>query len=165
LSFIDARLIEQGFSPAKASLYASIPNWIMPLTAIFAGQWVDRTGARFLCIGTASVAATISMLLLGYTSFSLLGVVLFGVLGASAAGVIMSLTIDAMPGSARAFGMGIFFTTYFICVLPTPAIGGWLGDTYGSAGDALAFGALLFMLTALSSLCFRLFFNRSATTS
>lgn len=156
LTFIDARLTEVGFSTAKSVLYGSLPSWIMPLAAIVVGQWVDRTGARHLAIAVASFTAVVALLLLAYTPWSLLGVLLFGVLGASAAGVIMALTVQAMPVGVRAFGMGVFFTIYFICVLLAPAIAGRLGDVTGGASSALALGALLFAITGVSSLLFKM---------
>lgn len=155
LSFVEIRFAEMGFSAFKGSWYASLASWLMPVAAITAGLWVDKSGARYRCIYFAAAGAIISMLILGYTNYALPGVLLFGLIGASSAGVIMSLTADAMPPSTRAFGMGIFFTIYFMVALPSAALAGWIGDLTGSAGNALAFGALLFLFTAISTVTFQ----------
>jgi hypothetical protein len=38
----------------------------------------------------------------------------FGLLGMASAGVIMALTSEAMSPQRRAFGMGVFFSFYFV---------------------------------------------------
>ena len=163
LSFIDTRFAELAFNPVKSSLYASLPSWIMPISAILAGQWVDRSNARYLAIFIASGAGVVAMLMLAYTQWAFASVLIFGIVGASAAGVIMSLTMFAMPVEARALGMGVFFTVYFLCVLPAPAIAGWLADQNGQTSSALAFAALLFLLTGLSAIAFRWLHQRWIT--
>ena len=42
----------------------------------------------------------------------------FGLLGMAPAGLIMALTAVAMAPHRRAFGMGIFFSAYFLLMAP-----------------------------------------------
>lgn len=155
LSFINIRLSELGYSAGLSGLLASIPGWLMPFCAVLIGQYADRSGKRDSIIHISSLAAVCSMLLLAFTDSVLPALVLFGAVGASSAGVIMSLTSESMPAEARSFGMGVFFTFYFIVNLPAPAIGGWLLDITGLAGISLCFAAVLFALTALGTWVFR----------
>ncbi len=156
LSFINIRLLELGYSQSISGLLASVPGWLMPFSAIAVGQYSDRTGSRDNVIYLSAVAAVVSMLLLAYTSIVLPALILFGLVGAASAGVIMSLTSEAIPADARAFGMGVFFTLYFALNLPAPAVAGWLLDVRGNAVASLTFAAALFALTAIGTLVFRM---------
>jgi hypothetical protein len=76
------------------------------------------------------------------------------------AGLIMALTGAAMAPHKRAFGMGIFFSVYFLLVAPAPAVAGWLFDRTGSAFAALLFAIALLVLTLVANFAFRLAQNR-----
>lgn len=161
LSFSAQALIQSGQTVTSAAIISSIPSWIMIFSAIVAGVLVDRTGQKNLVLYVSSLAAVISMLLLAFNAFVYFAVIIFGVIAMASAGVIMSLTGEAMPVESRAFGMGIFFTLYFLIGLPAPAIAGWLYDITGDAGMPLVFGALLFVMAALANVGFR-FIQRGA---
>ncbi len=68
----------------------------------------------------------------------------------------MALTGESMSAERRAFGMGVFFSTYFLVVAPAPAIAGWLYDKTGDPYHPILFAVALFGLTALSNSIFRL---------
>ena len=76
------------------------------------------------------------------------------------AGIIMSLSGQAMLPSNRAIGMGVFFSAYFLVVAPAATIAGWLFDRSGDAFYPVVFSAILFGLTAVSNLTFRLLQKR-----
>ena len=65
--------------------------------------------------------------------------------------VRMALTGEAMAPQRRAFGMGVFFSFYFVLMTAGPPIAGWLFDRTGSAYTAIVFAAGLF---APAALCF-----------
>jgi MFS family permease len=76
--------------------------------------------------------------------------VLFGLAGGAPAGVIMALTAEAMAPQRRAFGMGVFFSFYFVLMTLAPPLAGWLSDLGGNPFHALLFAVLLFVGAALS---------------
>jgi MFS family permease len=80
----------------------------------------------------------------------------FGLLGMAPAGVIMALIAEAVAPERRAFGMGIFFSAYFLVTAPAPALAGWLFDATGDAYQPIVFAACLIAAAALSNVLFRL---------
>jgi len=155
LSFAQPMIQSHGYSVLQAGVIASVPSWIMVFASIGAGQIVDRTGRSDAVLYTGMFTATISLLLLTQADAVWPAVILFGLIGAAPAGVIMALTGEAMPAHARAFGMGIFFSSYFVLVTPAPAIAGWLFDLTNKPEAAIIFGASLFALAAASNGVFR----------
>jgi MFS family permease len=144
-----------GYTALQAGVIASVPSWIMVFASIGAGQIVDRTGRSDLVLYTGMFAATVSLLLLTQSMALWPAVILFGLVGAAPAGVIMALTGEAMPAHARAFGMGLFFSDYFVLVTPAPAIAGWFFDVTNKPDAAIVFGASLFALAAVCNRIFR----------
>jgi hypothetical protein len=72
------------------------------------------------------------------------------------AGVIMSLPGAALRPENRAFGMGIFFSLYFVILAPAPMLAGWLYDASGNASWPIYLAAALIAATAIANLAFRL---------
>jgi hypothetical protein len=71
------------------------------------------------------------------------------------AGIIMALTTQAMAPRRRAFGIGVFFSSYYLVTTPTPWIAGWLFDTTGIAYWPIVFAAALFLFTGIANAVFR----------
>ena len=69
-----------------------------------------------------------SLLLLQHTAWAVALSLAFGLIGAAPAGIIMSLTAQSMAPQRRAFGMGVFFSFYFVLMTTGPPIAGWLFD-------------------------------------
>ena len=155
LSFIVEALVAAGFSDGSAAALASVPSWLMVITAIVAGQIADRTGQRSAVLYISMAGAVISLLMMAQGVAIVAAIILFGLLALGSAGVIMALTGESMPAESRAYGMGLFFTLYFIVGLPAPGIAGWLYDISGDPGAPLLFGAVLFALVALCNYWFR----------
>ena len=156
LSFAEHLLLEGRLSPLRAAAIASLPSWIMVIAAAVAGQIADRTRAHDLILYLCMAAAIVSLLALPFASLAIPSVLLFGLMGMAPAGIIMALTGQAMPAEARAFGMGVFFASYFVIVTPAPAIAGWLFDLTGDPSTPIKFAAALLAATALANLVFRL---------
>ncbi len=155
LSFIVEALINSGYTEGTAAAIASVPSWMMVITAIVAGQIADRTGNRNRVLYISMAGAVVSLLLMAQGVVIVAAVFLFGLLAMGSAGIIMALTGESMPAESRAFGMGLFFTLYFMVGLPAPGIAGWLYDITGNPGAPLLFGAGLFALVAVCNYWFR----------
>ena len=67
----------------------------------------------------------------------------------------MALTTQAMAPHRRAFGIGVFFSSYFLITTPAPGIAGWLFDTTGIAYWPIVFAATLFLFTGVANAVFR----------
>jgi hypothetical protein len=68
----------------------------------------------------------------------------------------MALTGEAVSKERRAFGMGIFFSAYFLIVAPAPAIAGRLFDVTHRAFAAVIFAVVLIIFTGVANYAFRL---------
>ena len=90
-----------------------------------------------------------SLLLLKQTQLAVVLSLFFGLMGMAPAGVIMALTAEAMAPQRRAFGMGVFFSLYFVLVTAAPPIAGWLFDRSQDAYWPIVFAAALFAGAAL----------------
>lgn len=149
LSFIVEVLMAHGFTEQRAGAVGSIPSWIMVFTAVAVGQLVDRTGHRDLVLYVGLILSAIGLTLLSFGIGVFANIVLLGTIGFGCAGVIMSLTGDAMPAESRAFGMGVFFTVFFAIGLPAPGIAGWFYDISGNVAMPMLFASALCLLAAV----------------
>ncbi|MEZ5876690.1 MAG: hypothetical protein R3D43_02385 [Tepidamorphaceae bacterium] len=85
-----------------------------------------------------------------------------GLVGALAAGPILSLPAAMMQPHNRAFGMGVFFTIYYLCIFAGPVVAGTLAETFGNAGVTFSFGAALLVFCGLCLAAFRRLEQRPA---
>jgi MFS family permease len=74
----------------------------------------------------------------------------------------MALTGEAMAPQRRAFGMGLFFSLYFVLMTLGPPIAGWLFDLSGDPFAPILFAIGLFTLAALTYHLFRVLKHRMA---
>ncbi|MDA8574836.1 hypothetical protein N9L79_04795 [Alphaproteobacteria bacterium] len=69
-----------------------------------------------------------------------------GIFGGGPGGLVMALSNSAMVTARRAFGMGYFFSLYFLIVSLAPVIAGWLFERTNDAFTPLVFGAGIFAM-------------------
>ena len=99
----------------------------------------------------------VALALLPWTEFAV-GLslrLLFGLIGTAPAGIILALTAQSMTPHRRAFGIGVFFSSYFLITTPAPGIAGWLYDATGIAYWPIVFAAVLFLLAGVANAVFR----------
>ena len=161
LSFAPRVLIAGGYDAPQAAAVISIASWVMIISGAICGQIADRTGKRDQILYLCAAVAMLTLLLLRQTSLAVALSLLFGLIGAAPAGVIMALTAEAMAPQRRAFGMGVFFSFFFVLVTVAPPIAGWLFDRYGDPFSPIVFAASLFACAALVYRVFRVVKRRS----
>ncbi|MDP1691756.1 MAG: MFS transporter [Burkholderiaceae bacterium] len=154
LSFAPRVLVAGGYGATQAASVISIASWVMIFSVTAAGRIADRTGrhATVLCVCLA--VGVMSLLLLPHGDWAVALSLAFGLIGAAPAGIIMSLTAQSMAPQRRAFGMGVFFSFYFIIMTAAPPVAGWLFDRTGKPFTAIAFAAGLFAATGLGFTAF-----------
>jgi predicted MFS family arabinose efflux permease len=155
LSFAPTLLTSSGIAPLAAAATISVASWVMIVSGAICGQVADRSGRPDTVLYICMAAAVISLVLLPNVEFAIFLSLMFGLVGMSPAGIVMSLSAQAMQPQNRALGMGIFFSSYFVIVAPAPVIAGWLFDLYADPYLPILLAALLFVLTVLSNLWFR----------
>jgi MFS family permease len=156
LSFAPQVLVAQGFGELKAAVVISLASWVMIFSGAICGQLADRTGKPDLILYICMAVAVASLLLLPQSSLAIPVALAFGLMGMAPAGVIITLTGESMAPERRAYGMGVFFTSYFVVLAPTPTIAGWLYDRSGDPIWPILFAVLLFTLTAVANGAFRI---------
>jgi predicted MFS family arabinose efflux permease len=155
LSFAPRVLMTGGYGATQAAAVISIASWVMILSGGICGQIADRTGKRDQILYVCTAVAVLTLLLLPQSSLAVALSLLFGLIGVAPAGVIMALTGEAMAPQRRAFGMGVFYSFYFVLVTVAPPIAGWLFDRSGNPYSPIVFAAALFACGALVNWAFR----------
>ena len=155
LSFGTRVLEGLGQSPITAAGTISVASWLMILSGTICGQVVDRFGNRELVLAVCMSGAVLALFLLSVPGAGLLASLLFGLVAMAPAGVIMALAGEALRPQNRAFGMGIFFTVYYLLMLGTPPLAGALFDHTGWVQGPILLAALLFASVVPLSLAFR----------
>jgi predicted MFS family arabinose efflux permease len=88
----------------------------------------------------------ILMVLLPRNGAVFLIVIALGLISGLPAGPIMSLPARMLQPQTRAIGMGVFFMTFFGCMMLGPVVGGALAKWTGSTAAAFDFGAAMVLL-------------------
>jgi MFS family permease len=154
LSFAPRVLVAGGFGAAEAAAVISLASWAMIVSGALGGRIADRSGRGEQLFYLCSVVGIGALLLMQFTDMAVGLSLLYGLAGGAPAGVIMALTGEAMAPQRRAFGMGLFFSIYFVLLSLGPPLAGWLFDRSGDPFRPILFAVLLFVGAAL---CFRLF--------
>jgi len=156
LSFAPQVLITGGLGALEAASIVSIASWVTIFSGAVCGQIADRTGRSDLVLYICLCCGMASLALLPHIGWAIPLSLGFGLLGVAPAGLIMALTGAAMAPQKRAFGMGLFFSAYFLMTAPAPAIAGWLYDRSGDAFVPILFAIALLALTLAANVVFRI---------
>ena len=154
LSFAPRVLMAGGHGPAQAAAVISLASWAMIFSGAIGGRIADRSGRGALLLYVCTAVAVVGLLLLRQTQLAVLLSLVYGLFGGAPAGVFMALSAQAMAPQRRAFGMGVFFSFYFVLLTLGPPLAGWLFDTSGDPFRPILFAVVLF---AGAALCYRLF--------
>jgi predicted MFS family arabinose efflux permease len=156
LSFAPRVLVAGGLGAFEAASTVSLASWVMIFSGALCGQLADRTGRSDLILYVCLCCAMASLVLMPHVGWAIPISLAFGLIGVAPAGIVMALTGEAMAPQKRAFGMGVFFSAYFLLAAPAPAIAGWLYDRTGDPFVPILFAAGLFGLALLANVAFRL---------
>jgi len=154
LSFAPRVLVAGGYGATQAASVISLASWVMIFSVTAAGRIADRTGRHATVLCACLAVAIVSLLLLRHGQWAVALSLAFGLIGAAPAGIIMSLTARSMAPQRRAFGMGVFFSVYFVIMTAAPPVAGWLFDRTGEPFAAIVFAAGLFAATGLGFVAF-----------
>jgi predicted MFS family arabinose efflux permease len=156
LSFAPRVLVADGYSELSAAATISLASWVMLGSGAVCGQIADRTGRSDLVLYFCLTAGVVALLALKLTAYATIWSLVFGLIGMAPAGIIMALTGQAVAKERRAFGIGVFFSAYFLIVAPAPAIAGRLFDITHWAFAAIIFAMALMIVTGVATNGFRL---------
>lgn len=155
LSFAPRVLMAGGHGPVQAAAIISLASWAMIFSGAIGGRIADRSGRGALMFYLCCVVGVAALLLLRQTAWAVPLSLVYGLAGGAPAGVIMALTGEAMAPQRRAFGMGVFFSLYFVLLSLGPPLAGGLYDARRDPFVPLQFAVLLFAGAALAFWLFR----------
>ena len=146
LSFGSKALITRGVGALEAATIVSLASWVMIFSGIFVGYVADRIGRNIILIYLGVAVGVGAILLISQPGYAILASLALGVFGFGPGGLVMALSNSAMAPARRAFGMGYFFSLYFLMVSLAPMIAGWLFERTNDAFTPLVFAAGTFAM-------------------
>jgi MFS family permease len=154
-SFAADVLTAHGMNAVEAASIASVASWLLIASGALAGMIADRTGRPGLILTICMSVAIGCLVMLPVPGWALAASIAAGLIGFAPAGLVMAPTSEAMAPQKRAFGMGVFFSAWFLMTAPAPAIAGWLRDRTGDAYAPMLFAIVAIVLTIAGYGCFR----------
>lgn len=148
-SFGPELFVARGMGLAEAGSVTSIILWLLAIVGSFAGFLTDWSGRRNLILVLGNLGFAVFVLIGSWTDQVLLNVVAMGIFSGVAVGAMMSLPSLILSPGARAVGMGIFFTVFYICSSVGPMIAGWIADLTGNIASTYQFAAVLLIASVL----------------
>jgi MFS family permease len=143
--FGTALLTERGWSLTAAGSATSLVLWSAVVCVPLGGFLSDRLGKpREVMLGGFALSALL-LFICARTENVVFWFVLLGVVASLPPGAIMSLPLRVLPPQARAIGMGLYFTMFYVCIVAAPIIAGQLAVVTGTSQAAFDLGiAMLF---------------------
>ena len=146
-SFGPDLFVARGLSLAAAGATTSIILWLLAAMGAVAGYLVDWSGRRYLILAAGNLSFALFVLIGSWTDQVLLNVIAMGAVSGVAVGAMMSLPALVLPPEARALGMGIFFSVFYLFQMTGPIAAGWLGAVTGDVATTFVFAAALLVLS------------------
>ena len=148
-------LVARGMTLQGATAQVSIVLWALAVAAPFGGILLDRIGRRDLLIATGCVIFALALAGLWVWPAAWVIFVVIGLASGLSAGPIMTMPADVLPPEARAVGMGLFFTIYYLLMSAGPALLGLWAEASGREETAFLGGLGALALTLLTLVAFR----------
>jgi predicted MFS family arabinose efflux permease len=165
VSFAPEFLATLGFSLAEASSLTSLISWSLIASIPISGILAERLSMPNLfmiggfLVGAAAIAAFVSTSATVPAFFTLVLVV--GLPGA----LIMALPAEALRPEARASGMGVFYTVFYVWMAILPGFAGAARDITRNPASPLLFAAAMLLAALGGLLAFRAVQRASRVTA
>jgi MFS family permease len=143
-----ALLTERGWSLTTAGSATSLVLWLVALSVPLGGLLADRTGRPKAVMLAGFALFAIALLIAARAEAVILSFMIVGLVSGLSAGPIMSLPARVLAPNARAAGMGIYFTLFYVMVVAGPIIAGHLSAFAGSSRAAFDFGVIMLLACA-----------------
>jgi MFS family permease len=141
--FGPALLVERGWSNAEAGFATSLVLWLTAVAVPAWGYIADRTGRRIEIMLTGFALFAVALVVAARTAMVIPAFVALGLVAGAAAGPIMSLPARILAPQARAVGMGLYSTLFYVFIVAAPIVAGWLAVHLGTARVTFDLGAVI----------------------
>jgi predicted MFS family arabinose efflux permease len=145
--FGPALLVEKGYAAATAANHVSAVLWVTILAIPVGGAVAARQASPATLIVACTVVGAALVAAVPRIDADIIVFVGIGVMAGLPGAAIMSLPARVLPASARAVGMGIFYSIYYGIMLVFPVIEGVLARRAGSAGVTFDAAAVALLVT------------------
>ncbi len=154
-SFAPLAFAQSGASVVAAGSFTSIVLWAAIVSIPFGGIIADRSGRNDAVLVVSCLATALALTLMVRLPQSTAMLAAVGAAFGLAAGPILALPSRVLTPATRAFGMGVYFTIFYIGNGLGPMIGGAVAALAGTARAALDLGVACFVLCPLLLWLFR----------
>lgn len=155
VSFAPLLLADRGLAAANAALISSAATWPLVVSIPLGGVLADRTGRGEAIMYACFLAMAVCMPFMLMAPSPLIMLAIIGLVAGPAAGIIMALPARVLRPEARSFGMGVYYTWYYIGMAVLPGIAGWCRDLSGVAAAPLVFASLLVIIAIACGVLFQ----------
>jgi predicted MFS family arabinose efflux permease len=138
VSYAPMLLTANGLEVAQAGAILAAASVVSTVGVPLGGYLADRTHRPWTVLFSATLAFCVCVALMpataatkGAVAIGALALVV-GVLGSLPVSPMVALPSQAIPAGARAVGLGIFYTWFYLGATLCPALGGWLYDRAGT---------------------------------
>ena len=159
-AFSPILLSSRGWELAAASSATSLAVWISAVSVPIGGIISDRSGRPNVVMVVGFLLTAVSLAALPRLDFVIPTLIAIGLFSGLPVGGMMSLPARVLAPEARALGMGVFFTFFYVCVVSAPMLAGVLIDTTGWDGAAMDMGAGMLVAAVLCLALFELVANQ-----
>lgn len=145
-----ALLTERGWTLSAAGSAISLVLWVVALSVPFGGLLSDRTGRPREVMLLSFMLFALILYISARSEHVVFWFVLLGIAASLPAGAIMSLPSRVLAADARATGMGLYFTMFYVFIVAAPILAGILAVRAGTPRAAFDLGvAMLLVCIAL----------------
>ncbi len=127
-SFGPQLFVSRGMGLAQAGSVTSLVLWCLAIMGMFGGYLADRSGRRLQIVAIGNLSFAFFVFLASVLENSIACVIAIGLSSGVAVGAMVSLPSLILLPAARAVGMGIFFTVYYVCIAAGPMIAGQVSE-------------------------------------
>lgn len=156
-SFGPVLLIARGRTLEAGSSATSLYLLLMAISIPLGGILADRTDRRdtVIAVSLAGFALLMAATLVVPVGWIPAVFIAMGLVSGLCAGPVMGLPAAVLAPQTRAFGMGLFFTLYYVVMMLAPMLAGQLTDLTGDPATPFLFGIALLVSCLGALMLFR----------
>jgi predicted MFS family arabinose efflux permease len=155
ISFMPDALQRDGYDAAQASHLVSLLGWaLIPLIPL-GGYLAQRSGRPNLVMLVGFFAVAAASVAVAFVDHPLSAFAVIVLVGGLPAGLIMALPAEVLRPQARAAGMGLYFTCYYLLIAVLPGLAGVARDISGAVSAPIIFAGAMMLCAAAALGVFR----------
>lgn len=143
--FGTALLAERGWSLTAAGSATSLVLWMAAVSVPLGGLIADRTGRPREVMLAGFALFALALFAGARTESVVASFIALGLVAGLPAGPIMSLPSRVLSAEARATGMGLYFTMFYVMIVAAPIIAGRLSELAGTSRAAFDLGVAMLL--------------------